>query len=329
MVARKRERWEAFQLMADRVNRQGLDSLAAAELPDFAARYREVAADLARARTYRADGNTLARLERLVAAGHNALYRSKRHTLSQLFDFILRQCPAAVVEARGAVALAAGLFLLAAGAGYGLLRERPDLAPELLPDVLLERAEAGRERTEAGLGYVLADRADRPIIASSIITNNLGVAFRCFAGGVFLGVGALIIVAFNGIVIGAVSGHFANQGLLGYLWTFVAGHSVLELFSIWVAGAAGFLLGFAIIAPGELTRGDALVLAGRRAVRMVVAAALLLVIAGIIEGFVSAGEYPLSLRLAVSGASVLLLILYLLNGWASLRSSGGGRPPAH
>ena len=330
MVARKAARWAAFQALADRVSRDGLDALSARELPDFAARYREVAADLARARTYRADPGTLGELERLVAAGHNTLYRSERHTWRSFGDFVLRECPAAIRAAWRPVGLAAGTFLLAAGAGYGLLRERPELAPELLPDVVLERAEAGAARRASGLGYVLSGRAERPLVASSIITNNLGVAFQCFAGGIFLGVGALVMLAFNGVFLGAVSAHFANAGLLGYLWTFVVGHSVLELFAIWVAGAAGFLLGRSIIAPGELRRGDALVLAGRRAIRLIGAAVVFLVLAGVIEGFVSAGEFPLSLRLAVSGASVGFLVLYLLNGRGQREGSSekGNAPPA-
>jgi len=314
LAARKQERWSAFQQMAERVTRDGVDGLSAIELPDFAARYREVAADLARVRTYGADPNTVAQLERLASAGHNALYRSERHTWRGVWDFLARQCPAAVVEARRSVALAGLLFLLSAGAGYALLHERPDLAPELLPDVILERAEAGAGRSATGEGYVVTGGSERPVLASSIITNNIQVAFQCFAGGIFLGVGALVMLAFNGVLLGAVSAHFANAGLLGYLWTFVVGHSVLELFSIWIAGAAGFRLGLALIAPGQLSRSDALVLTGRQAVRMVGAAVVLLVIAGAIEGFISAGDLPLAARLGVSAGSVVFLGLYLLNG---------------
>ena len=92
------------------------------------------------------------------------------------------------------------------------------------------------------------------------------------------------------------------------------GHGVLELFAIWVAGAAGFLLGLGVIAPGELSRRDALVLAGRRAIRMIGFVVVLLAVAGTIEGFVSASAWPLTGLLLVSSASVLFLGVYLLNG---------------
>lgn len=314
LVARKEGRWNEFERLAERVARSGLDSLNAAELPDFAARYREIAADLARARTYGADAVVRLRLERLVAAGHNALYREERHTWRRLWRFIARECPEAVVVSWRYVTLAFLTFMLPAVAGFFLLRERPALAPELLPDVMIERAEAGAARQSAGKGYVETSAEERPLVASSIIANNVQVAFSCFAGGIFFGVGSLVLLAFNGLELGAISGHFANAGLLRYLWTFVIGHGVLELFSIWVAGAAGFLLGRALIAPGELPRRDALVLAGRTAMRLIGAVIVLLAVAGSIEGFVSSSEWPLAQRLVVSSASVVFLVLYLLNG---------------
>jgi uncharacterized membrane protein SpoIIM required for sporulation/uncharacterized RDD family membrane protein YckC len=319
LVARKSARWDEFQAMATRAARAGLDSFAAEELPAFAARYREIAADLARARTYRASPPVQSRLERLVSAGHNALYRDERRTGLRVWRFIARECPAGVIEARRTVLLAFLMFALPAAGGFLLLREKPALAQEVLPEVMLERAEAGRTRQQEGKGYVQAEFSRRPLMASAIMTNNIQVAFYCFAGGIFAGVGSLVLLAYNGLSIGAISGHFANVGLLGYLWTFVIGHGVLELFAIWVAGAAGFLLGKAFIAPGNLSRGEALTLAGRLALRMIGTVVVLLILAGLIEGFVSAGTRPLSWRLGVSGASLLFLVAYLANGWAWLR----------
>lgn len=314
LVTRQRVRWDEFQALADRAARAGLDSFAAEELPDFAARYREVAADLARSRTYRADERTIARLERLVAAGHNALYRDERGTWRRVGQVLLRECPGAILRTRGYVLVASLAFLAPAGAGYAVMRDRPTLAAEVLPDVVLSRAAAGVQRKEAGRRYVDVAAADRPLMASGIITNNVRVAIACFAGGVFLGVGSLVLLGFNGLMIGATAGHFANAGLLDYLLEFIVGHGLLELFAIWVAGAAGFLLGRTLVAPGDLSRADALVLSGRVAVRMVGGAATLLVVAGLIEGFVSASQGDYAVRFGAAAASLGFLGLYLLNG---------------
>src|SRR3954447_4766711 len=313
-VARKRERWDEFQRLADRAAARGLDSFAAHELPEFAARYREVAADLARSRTYGCDETTRARLERLAAAGHNALYREERNTWGRIWEVLARECPAAIVAARGYVLVAFLCFAAPAAAGYVVLRQDPGLAAEVLPEVMLRRAEAGAGRRAEGKRYVDVAAEDRPLMASGIISNNVRVAISCFAGGIFLGVGSLIMLGFNGLAIGASAGHFANTGLLGYLLEFILGHGLLELFAIWVAGAAGFLLGRSVVAPGDLLRSDALVLSGRRAVRMVGGAAVLLVVAGLIEGFVSAGTGGVAVRTAASALSLVFLAIYLLNG---------------
>src|SRR5690606_32146080 len=143
-----------------------------------------------------------------------------------------------------------------------------------------------------------------------LITNNVRVAFTCFAGGIFLGVGALAVLAFNGFAIGASAGHFANAGLLGYLLEFIVGHGVLELFAIWVAGAAGFMLGRALVAPGDLSRADALAVTGRTAIRMIGATVVLLVMAGLIEGLVSASSQDVGSRIGVSAVSALFLAGY-------------------
>ena len=188
---------------------------------------------------------------------------------------------------------------------------------------MLRRAEAGVERQAAGGRYVELPAGERPALVSRLITNNVRVAFTCLAGGIFLGVGALAVLAFNGFAIGASAGHFANAGLLGYLLEFIVGHGVLELFAIWVAGAAGFMLGRALVAPGDLSRADALAVTGRTAIRMIGATVVLLVVAGMIEGLLSASAQDAGTRVAVSAVSALFLAAYLMNGAAWRRRTGG------
>lgn len=314
--ARKRERWNAFRLLADRAQARGLDSFRAEELPDYAARYREVAADLARARTMGASDAVQAELERLVAAGHNSLYRDERRGLQRLWTFVIRDCPAAVVRAWRPLLLAALLFSTPGIIGFTILQQRPDLAEEVLPETMLRRAEAGLE----GGTYFTAESRLRPVLAAAILTNNIRVAITCFAGGIFVGIGSLVLLAFNGLQLGMAFGHYANVGAYPLLLEFVIGHGVLEIFAIWIAGAAGFVLGRAILTPGRLRRGDALVASGRQALPMVGACVVLLVLAGLIEGFLSASEQVAGVRWAVSGASAGLLVLYLLNGFRYRRA---------
>jgi len=325
-VTRKRDSWEAFRTLAARAERIGLKQLGAAEIPGFAARYREVAADLARARTYGVDPRVLEYLERVVSAGHNAVYGRHIGHRVHMDRLVLRELPAAVVAARAYVVTALLMFAVPAMTGYVLIRERPAIAEQVLTDEMLARARAGAEHRAQGVGYAQQPSMYLPVIATGIITNNVQVAFLGFAFGITAGIGTMLLLVFNGLYFGAVLGLFANYGLAGWLLTFVAGHGVLELSAIFIAGGAGLLVARALLAPGDLTRRDALVLAGRQAVRLVGASVLLLGLAGTIEGLLSASDAPAPFKFATSGATVVLLILYLASGRHYLNSQATGQP---
>ncbi len=326
-VMRKREGWEAFRALAGRAERAGLKQLGAAAIPAFAAQYREVAADLARGRTYGVDPRVLEYLERVVSAGHNALYG--RHTVERvrIGRLLGREFPAAVVAARGFVLAALLTFAVPAVTGYLVIRERPAVAEEVLPGEMIARAREGAAHRAQGVGYAETPSMYLPVVATRIITNNVQVAFFAFAFGITAGIGTVVLLAFNGLFFGAVLGLFANYGLAAWLLTFVAGHGVLELTAIFIAGGAGFRLAGAIIAPGDSTRRDALVLEGRGAVRMIGAAVTLLAIAGTIEGLLSASDAPAAFKYATSALTVVFLFLYYRSGATYLRGTASAGEP--
>lgn len=314
-VARKRDTWEAFRATVQRLERVGLTRLPAAEIPGFAARYREVASDLARGRTYGVDPHTMAYLERLVSAGHTVLYHGRGARRRPFSEYLLGDFPAAVVGSWGYVLAAFLLFMIPAVVGYVMLRERPQLAQEIVPAEMVSRAEQAAERQARGIGYAEAESGERPVIAAAIISNNIRVCIMAFAGGMMAGILTVWALLFNGLAIGTGFGVFANYGAAGYLGTFVAGHGVLELTAIFISGGAGLRLAHALLAPGDRTRLDALVLDGRIAMRMMGAVVFLLGIAGSIEGLLSTSDAPAAVKFTVSGASAIFLGLYFLNGY--------------
>lgn len=317
-LARKREAWERFRADAQRLEQGGLARLPPAEIPGFAAHYREVAADLARARTYGVDPQVLAYLERLVSAGHNVLYQARATRRDPFARHLLNEFPAAVVESWRYVLAAFLLFMVPAVVGFVMLVERPQLAQEIVPPGMISRAEQAADRAAEGVGYAQAESGERPVIAAWIISNNIRVCFLAFAGGMLAGVLTVWALVFNGLAIGTGFGVFANYHAAGYLGTFVAGHGVLELTAIFISGGAGFRLAHALISPGDRTRLDALVVDGRIAMQMVGAVVFLLAIAGAIEGLLSTSDAPAALKFAVSGASAVFLGLYFFNGYREL-----------
>ncbi|MGH7538496.1 MAG: stage II sporulation protein M, partial [Gemmatimonadales bacterium] len=328
-LARKRDAWEAFRASAQRLEKGGLSRLPAAEIPGFAARYREVAADLARARTYGVDPQVVAYLERLVGAGHNVLYQARTVRRAPFARYVLNDFPAAVVQSWRPVLASCLLFMVPAVVGFVMLRERPQLAEEIVSPVMVSRAEQAAERQAEGLGYAQAETGERPVIAAAIISNNIRVCILAFAGGMLGGVLTVFALVYNGLAIGTGFGVFANYGAAGYLGTFVAGHGVLELTAIFISGGAGFRLAHALIAPGDRTRLDALVVDGRIAMRMLGAVVFLLAIAGSIEGLLSASDAPAAWKVTASVASAVFLGLYFLNGYRCWTGeTRGGLPDA-
>jgi len=323
-VNRKQAAWEEFHRLAAAAERGGLERLGPSEIPGFAARYREVAADLARARTYGVDPRVLDHLERIVTAGHSAIYGLRRRRRRTVAAVLVRELPAAVFAARAYVLVALILFAVSSVAGYSTIRERPEAAAELLPDGMIARAETGRDDATAGRGYAEAPDPYLPVFASGIVANNVQVAFFAFAFGITAGLGTVLLLVFNGFFLGAALGLFVDYGLGGWLLTFVAAHGVLELAAIFIAGGAGLVVARALVAPGDVRRRDALVVGGRAAIRMVGAAACLLILAGTIEGFLSASDAPAALKFAVSAASGALLVLYLANGRRHAREFAEG-----
>jgi len=260
----------------------------------------------------------------VVSAGHNALYRARGRRRTPLARYLIRDFPAAVVQSWRQVLAAFLLFAIPAVVAYGLIRSRPELADEVMPPVMVSRAQQAAEHQARGIGYAQSPGEDLPVIASAIISNNIGIAFWAFVGGMLAGTLTALVLVGNGVSLGMGFGLFVNYHAGGYLATFVAGHGILELTAIFIAGGAGFRLAGALLLPGDLTRADALVLQGRIAARMIGAVVTLLALAGTIEGLLSASDAPAAFKYAVSASTVALLGLYLWSGWTYLKSSETG-----
>lgn len=313
-VAARQATWERFRVQAIQLEKEGLVTLRGPELVAFAAAYREVAADLARARTYGVDPRVLTSLERTVGAGHNALYGLRGVRRKPLARLLFTDLPSATYRARWYVTTAALLFFAPGIVGYALVREQPAIVHDIMPDNMIARAEMGASERAAGRGYAQAPSPYLPLMATSIIANNVQVAFGAFAFGITAGVGTVVVLGFNGLFFGSVLGMFANFGVLDWILTFVAGHGVLELTAIFIAGGAGLIVARSLVAPGDLSRRDALVEGGRWAIKLVGAAACLLLLAGSIEGFLSASAAPWPFKLAASATSAVLLVLLWIQG---------------
>jgi uncharacterized membrane protein SpoIIM required for sporulation len=227
----------------------------------------------------------------------------------RILRFATTGFPRAYREAFPFILVAALLFILPALAAGLASSWQPETAKWLLP------AQAQRlipiiEQRELWIDIPVQDR---PYTSSFIMQNNIQVAFLSFGSGVLAGLPTLWVMIYNGLLIGGVTGLTIHHQIGFELWTFVIGHGVIELSIIFVAGGSGLMLGWAVIHPGLLSRRDALIIAARKAVRLVIGCVPFLVIAGLIEGLISPAEnIPWPVKWGVGTGSGLLLYGYFL-----------------
>jgi uncharacterized membrane protein SpoIIM required for sporulation/uncharacterized RDD family membrane protein YckC len=331
LLRRQRGRWAEYNALLARARAARLASLPEVQVSRFAALYREVAADLARARTYRASPELLYTLERAVGAGHNLLYAPAPRSARVAWRWLAGGFPA-LVRRRARVIIAAALLLFGpALVCFAAVADRPDRAHALVPAGMIARAEQGAERQQEGRGYVDVPEIMMPLFSSGIIANNVQVTFFAFAGGIFAGLGTALILLLNGMLLGGVAGLFFAERLNLYFWSFVLPHGIIELTAICIAGGAGLWLGSALVLPGRRTRRNVLVERAREAVALLVGAGALLLLAGLIEGFISPSVLPAAVKMAFAAVSALVLFAYLLlagRGEPTAATAGRGEPTA-
>jgi uncharacterized membrane protein SpoIIM required for sporulation len=209
--------------------------------------------------------------------------------------------------------VAAALLLFGSGtiACLSVVRN-PALVDELVAPGMIERAEDNAARAARGdKRYVDVEDYARPIMASRIVRNNVQVAIAVFASGLTAGVFTILVLLMNGVSIGSVLGLFATKGVLPSILGFVVAHSVFELSAICIAAGGGFVIARAILLPGVLTRREAMIVHGKRALRLLTASALFLLIAGAIEGLISPRvDLSIAFKVVVAVVSAFLIALY-------------------
>lgn len=306
-IALKRSSWERLTTLLNRAQ-IGLVGLSAEELQELGRLYRQATSDLAVARRDFPSHAVNEYLNALVGRAHSQIYKEKSARLHQMLVFFSDTFPRIFRETWGYTLASFLMFMLPAVVSFILAYRDPDAVTLLLPGIqdTITDIKNGREWWRS------INEDGRTASASLIMTNNIRVTFLAFAGGVLFGVFTLYILALNGIMLGSIAGAAQLFQFADNLWGFVAAHGMIELSVIFIAGGAGLQLGWSIIRPGLLTRRAALVVAARRAAQLLLGCVPLLVIAGLIEGFISPSELPLAFKLFVSLGSGILLYSYLL-----------------
>jgi uncharacterized membrane protein SpoIIM required for sporulation len=304
--------WAEYRRLLEALEGPGRRRDGALPLQRFPSLFRQLCAHYALARTRGYSPGLVADLHDLVRRGHAQLYRRRRDWPGRSLWFLAVGFPRALRSHAWAFWLAAAVFfgpmLL-----MGLTAHRnSEIIYSVLDAATVARMESMYDPANRKPGRSAERQADTDFaMFGYYVMNNVGIAFRTFAGGILFGFGSLFFLTFNGLVIGAVGGHLTQLGFGATFWPFVSGHGALELTAIAIAGAAGLLLAAALLAPGRRRRLDALRERAGEAVKLVTGAMLMLVLAAVVEGFWSASPAPAAAKYLVGAVGWLLVILYL------------------
>lgn len=308
--SRHKAEWERFAVALERLE-HGKET---AQVSDFPKAYRRLCQHLALAQARGYSSFLIDSLQQQVLRGHQQLYRHRSRLGALIISFILADFPRLVREQWRFVA-AASLLFFGSLIGFGVLVYlNPELIYNLIPAEQVREMQGMYDPVAGHLGRSAERAASEDwVMFGYYVMHNTGIAFQTFASGLLMGVGSGFFLLYNGMIIGAVAGHLSEIGFGQTFWSFVIGHGAFELSAIALAGAAGLKLGWALIAPGRLTCGEALRLAARKSVLLVCGAMLFLLIAAFIEAYWSSktSVTPLT-KYAVGTALWLAVAVYLL-----------------
>ncbi|NER03072.1 MAG: stage II sporulation protein M [Okeania sp. SIO3C4] len=281
-IKRREKNWQHLDSLLRQVEKKGLKSLPAAQIREMASLYRSVSADFARAKTHQV-GNILEQdLQRLTTRGYTQIYQGNRKQEWQaVWEFCRWGFPAVVQKTWAYTAVATAFFLVGGLVAWWYSWQDPVFMSLIVPESLISQV---RDRQELWMGSIVGVE---PLASSNIMINNLRVSFSAVAGGISGGIYTVYLLVFNGLLIGAIGALVSQHNLAVPFWAFVFPHGALELPAIFLAGGAGLLIARAILFPGKYGRIDALKFYGFQAAQLVFGVVVLLVIAGIIEGFFS------------------------------------------
>ncbi len=306
----RKQEWDELSDLIAR-SQKGEKILSPDEIRQLSRLYRVASADLALAQRDFPNHQITSYLNQLIARAHSIIYRNEPLVWKRVRRFFRVGFPMAFRQTLPFFVVASMFFIIPALLSGVAIFWRKEMAAWLLPPEMQTLIPMIEDREL----WTNIPWEERPFTSAFIMRNNIQVAFLAFGGGVTAGLLTVWVMVMNGLILGGLTGLTAIYDVGFELWTFVIGHGVIELSVIFMAGGAGLMVGWAILNPGLLRRRDALVLAAQKALRIVIGCVPLLVIAGIIEGFISPSEVlPWQIKWGIGIGSGVLLYAYLLFG---------------
>ncbi len=298
LTAARREEWARLEELSRTRHLSG------AEVDELVTRYRAASADLADAKTSAGRSVQSDHVSTMLARARLRLTGVPENPLRQIPRFFVLQLPAALYRVRWTtLAIAIGFVAVWVVTALWVSGD-PALVASLGSQAQLEHY-AENQFTE----YYSENPA--AVFAGTVWTNNAWIAAQCVLFGI-TGIWPVMVLVQNAVGVGTAAAILTAFDRADVFVLYILPHGLLELTSLFVAGAAGLHIFWAWVAPGPRSRGEALAAAGRSLATIAIGLVFALGLSGLIEGFVTAQPWPWPVKIGIGAAALAAFLVYML-----------------
>ncbi len=314
----RRERegtWLELERLIDRAERSGLGALSTDNLLRLPNLYRATLSSLSVARSISLDHNLLTYLENLSARAYFVVYGARSGAAAHVLDFIRVRFPSAVRTAKWYVLASTFCVLLGVITGLVMTLGNEDWFYSFVPSDLAQGRSPAASTEELHAVLQVTDDSATDLLfvfATFLFTHNATIGMLAFALGFALGVPVVLLMFYNGLIIGAMAALYEGRGLSAEFWAWLSIHGTTELLAVVLCGGAGLLLGGSVAFPGRHSRLHNLAKNGRMAAEVVIGSVVLFFVAGLLEGFGRQLIVNTTERYLVAASAAVVWALYLL-----------------
>ena len=307
-LSRHSATWRELETTCQKINKQGMKSLTTAEIKRYLTLFKLTSHHLAYAKTHYAGSQSITYLNTLVTTCNTNVYTTQNPKLTSSFPSLITTYSSILKKYRAYILFSFGLFLFGSLLSFLLVYFKPEYAGLFMEQELVDSiAQNGSAGSSSSWNY--------PLMSSYIMVNNISVALKAFVFGITLGIGTAYILYQNGLLLGSLTALFYLYGDPACYWSLILPHGVIELTAIFISGAAGFILAKSLLIPGKLTRKASVIDGAHNAIGLMLGVIILLVIAGLIEGFFTPLAISVAAKLLFALLTAVLLLLLFLRAY--------------
>lgn len=290
--------------------------------------YIEITDHLSYAKTFYQGSNTQIYLNSLASIAHQKIYKTKRESKSRIYSFWKTEFPTMFYHHRRELLIAFLVFTFFVAVGAFSAANEGDFVRSILGDSYVNMTLENIENNNPMAVYKQQGEFNMFL---GITINNIRVALLAFAYGIFLGVGTLVLLLQNGIMLGSFQYFFYEKGLLWESIRTIWIHGTIEISVIIIAGSAGLVLANSILFPGTYTRIKSFKRGAVNGLKIMLSTVPFFIIAGFLEGFVTRHtEMPDWLAIVIILASLtLILFYYVIYPYQLNKPTNGNKKPKH